>query len=558
MNTDLNKVEILCLNNKVKKEYPIGTSLQEIYNDMKPSMKYGTIVAKVNNVTKDLKFKVIKPKTIEFLGTDVPSGMRAYVRSLSFIFCKAMRKLYPSLKVRIEHPIAKGYYCLLLGQEGKITQEMVDAIKQEMKKTVEKDLPFSMQTILTEEAEEIFNRQGAEDTAQLLHSRGEIYTNVYELDGEYDWYLGPMAPSTGYINLFDLHLYHDGLFLQVPDRKDPVRLEPILKQDKLFETFSEHTEWNNIMKLGNVGKMNEVVRNKKNASALIKVAEALQEKKIVAIADEIAKRKDVKLVLIAGPSSSGKTTFSKRLSVQMAVNGQQPIALSMDDYFVPREQTPRDEKGDYDFEALNAVDLELFNKQVNQLMAGEEVELPYYNFETGLREYRGNKIRLGEKGILVIEGIHALNPELTSKIADNTIFRVYISALTTISLDNHNWIPTTDNRLLRRIIRDYNYRGYSAIDTISRWGKVMAGEEKWIFPYQENADMVFNSALLFEICVLKKFAEPVLSEVPQNSPHYSEVHRLQKFLKYFAIVPEVELPLTSLLREFLGGSTFSY
>ena len=558
MTNDLNTVEILCLNNNTKKNYPIGTSLLDIYSDMKPEMKFGAIVAKVNNVTKDLKFKVIKPKTIEFLGNDVPAGMRAYVRSLSFILCKAFRKLYPNITVRIEHPIAKGYYCLLLGHSGAISQSMVDSIKKEMNNIIQKDLPFFMKTILTEEAIDIFNRQGSEDTAQLLQSRGEIYTNVYELDGEYDWFLGPMAPSTGYINLFDLHIYHDGLFLQVPDRKNPVQLEPILKQDKLFETFSEHTEWNNIMKLGNVGKMNEVVRNKKNASSLIKVAEALQEKKIVAIADEIAKRENVKLVLIAGPSSSGKTTFSKRLSVQMAVNGQQPIALSMDDYFVPREQTPRDENGDFDFEALNAVDLELFNKQVNQLMAGEEVELPYYNFETGLREYRGNKIKLGEKGILVIEGIHALNPELTSKIPSDTIFRVYISALTTISFDNHNWIPTTDNRLLRRIIRDYNYRGYSAIDTISRWDKVMAGEEKWIFPYQENADMVFNSALLFEICVLKKFAEPILSEVPQNSPHYSEVHRLQKFLKYFAIVPEVELPLTSLLREFLGGSTFSY
>ncbi len=559
MNTNENLVEIFCVNNQQKKQYPMGTNLLEILEDLKLELKYKAIVAKVNNVTKDLKFKVYKPKRIEFLCNDVPSGMRAYVRSLSFIFCNAVKKLYPDVVVRIEHPIAKGYYCKLLNYNQTITQEMVDAIKKEMRKIIDADIQFTMSNIPTEEAIELFNKQGSPDTARLLKSKGFLYTRVYELEGRYNWFLAPLAPSTGYIQLFDLLTYHDGIYLQIPNREKPVELEKFIPQDKLFATFSEHTKWNEILGFsGNVGEMNEVVGNKEYASGMIKVAEALQEKKIIEIADEIVRRKNIKMALIAGPSSSGKTTFSKRLSVQMAVNGYIPMALSMDDYFLPRTQTPRDENGDFDFESIYSVDLELFNKDMNTLLSGGEIDLPYYNFEKGDREYHGKKLKLGEKTILIIEGIHALNPMLTSKVPAENLFRIYISALTTISFDNSNWIPTRDNRLLRRIIRDYNYRGYSAVETISRWGKVMEGEEKWIFPYQENADMVFNSALLFEICVLKKFAEPILSVVPENSPEYHEVHRLLNFLKYFEMIPEVELPLTSLLREFLGGSTFKY
>ncbi len=556
--TDKELVEVYCLNNKQKKGYAPGTSLLEIYNDMKPDLKYGVIVAKVNNITKDLNFKLYKPKTIEFLCNNVPSGMRAYVRSLSFILCNAVRNIMPSTKVSIEHPIAKGYYCKLIDCTEKIDDQLVEKIKTEMHKIVQQNLPFNMVNTTTEEAVATFEKEGAEDTALLLKSKGSFYTKYYEMGGTHNWFLGPVAPSTGYIQLFDLHPYHDGVFLQVPDRKDPVKLEKFEPQDKLFATFSEHTKWNKIMGLGIVGEMNQKVRDKEAVSGIIKVAEGLQEKKIIHIAEKISEREGIKIVLISGPSSSGKTTFSKRLSVQLGVNGFHPIALSMDDYFHPRTKTPRDENGDYDFESIYSVDLELFNDQMNKLLAGEEVSLPYYNFEKGEREYHGRKLKLGDKGILVIEGIHALNPMLTEKIPAENIFRVYISALTTISFDNHNWIPTRDNRLLRRIIRDYNYRGYSAVDTISRWGKVMEGEEKWIFPYQENADVVFNSAMLFEICVLKKFAEPILSEVPENVPEYQEVDRLLNFLKYFAIVPEVELPLNSLLREFLGGSSFKY
>lgn len=559
MNTDPNLIEVFCANNQQKKYYPIGTDLLDIYNDIKPDVKYKVIVAKVNNVTKDLKFKLFKPKKIEFISNDQPAGMRAYVRSLSFIFCNAVNKLYPNVTVRIEHPIAKGYYCKLLNNKLPIDQTMANNIKKEMQRIIDADIQFNMTNVTTDEAIDIFTKQGAPDTATLLKSKGFLYTKIYELDGRYEWFLAPLAPSTGYINLFDLKVYHDGIYMQIPDRVKPTQLETFVPQDKLFSTFSEHTEWNDIMGFsGNVGEMNNVVTNKEYASGMIKIAESLQEKKIINIADEITKRGKIKMVLIAGPSSSGKTTFSKRLSVELAVNGYLPVALSMDDYFHPRTLTPRDENGDFDFESIYSVDLDLFNKDMNTLLEGGEIDLPHYNFEKGEREYFGKKLKLSSKSILIIEGIHALNPMLTSKVPAENMFRIYISALTTISFDNHNWIPTRDNRLLRRIIRDYNYRGYSAEETISRWDKVMEGEEKWIFPYQENADMVFNSALIFEICVLKKFAEPILSVVPESSPEYHEVHRLLNFLKYFSIVPEVEIPLNSLLREFLGGGTFKY
>ena len=553
-----NMVDVFCVNTQRKYSYPMGTSLLDIYNDLNVPLSGKPFVVQVNNVTRDLKFRIYNPKRIEFQSNDVAAGRRAYVRSLSFILCKAFYTLFPGAEIRLDHPIANGYYCKLLRVDKKITTELTEQIKAEMRKIIAMDYPFVMRMIPTEEAIATFEKRDATDVSLLLKSLGELYTKVYELDGLMDWYIGPLAPSTGYVDIFDLTPYKDGMFLRVPDRKDTKKLSEEVNQDKLFGTFSEYTEWNEIMGLSNVGNMNSMIQKKRVMSDVIKVAEALQEKKITRIADDICERGTVKLVLVSGPSSSGKTTFSKRLSIALAVNGKRPTPLSMDDYFVSRDKTPRDEHGDYDFESLYALDLELFNDHLKKMLAGEEVSLPTFNFETGMREYRGNTIKLDENDILVIEGIHALNPTLTSEIPSERKFKVYVSALTTISFDNHNWIPTTDNRLLRRIIRDYKYRGYSAIDTISRWPKVNAGEDKWIFPYQENADVMFNSALIFELSVLKKFAEPILSEVPQNCVEYSEVHRLQNFLKYFTPIQETEIPFTSLLREFLGGSTFSY
>ena len=554
---DVSMIEIYCKNNDIHKKYPAGTNLLEIYKDLGLQLKYGVIAAKANHKMKDLKFRVYKPKTIEFVGINIPSGMRTYVRSLSFVMYKAIRELYPEASLRLEHPISKGYYCKILDLNRKLTDDDVQAIRERMSLIILQDLPFEMEVLSSNKAVEIFERYGAKDKINLLNSLGAMYTRVYRLDDLYDYYYGSLAPSTGYLRVFDLQLYYDGLLLQIPNRQNPVKVEDFVAQEKLFETFGENTEWNRIVGLRNVGDMNIALKKPHNASLLIKVAEALQEKKISRIADQIYNNKDVRVVLVSGPSSSGKTTFSKRLCIQLAVNGLQPIALSLDDYFLSRDLTPRDENGDYDFESLYALDLDLFNKDLAKLLAGEEVEIPYFNFETGQREYRGKKITLGKENMLVMEGIHALNPDLT-KIPDKQKFKVYVSALTTISLDDHNWIPTTDNRLLRRIIRDFKYRGYSAEETIARWEKVQKGEAKWIFPYQENADAMFNSALIFEFAVIKKYVEPILLDVPQDCEEFSEVHRLLKFLRYFSAIQDSEVPMTSLLREFFGGSSFIY
>jgi len=554
---DLSMVEIYCKNNDTRKKYPVGTSLLEIYKDLGLQLKYGVIAAKANHKMKDLKFRVYKPKTVEFIGINIPSGMRTYVRSLSFVMYKAIRELYPETSLRVEHSISKGYYCKILDLGRKLTDDDVQAIREKMSLIILQDLPFEMEVLSSQKAIEIFEKYNAKDKINLLKSLGTMYTQVYRLDDLYDYYYGSLAPSTGYLRVFDIKLYYDGLLLQIPNRQNPIKVEDFVTQEKLFETFGETTEWNAIVGLQNVGDMNIALKRPHNASSLIKVAEALQEKKISKIADQIHNNKEIRVVLVSGPSSSGKTTFSKRLCIQLAVNGLQPIALSLDDYFLPRELTPRDENGDYDFESLYALDLELFNRDLKNLLAGEEVEIPYFNFETGQREYRGNKITLKKDNLLVMEGIHALNPDLT-KISDKQKFKVYVSALTTISLDNHNRIPTTDNRLLRRIIRDFKYRGYSAEQTISRWASVQKGEAKWIFPHQESADAMFNSALIFEFAVIKKYVEPILTDVPQDCEEYSEVHRLLKFLRYFSAIQDSEIPMTSLLREFFGGSSFVY
>jgi uridine kinase len=553
-----NMIEIFCKNNNQTRKFPAGISLLEIYKEFDLNLENGVLAARANNKVKNLKFCVYKPKTVEFFGIEAASGMRCFVRSLCFVLYKAVHDLYPDVTLRMEHPISNGYYCTMQGLEKPLSEADVNTIKEKMHEFIIRDIPFSMNEITTDKAVSIFKANHANDKVKLLESFGELYTPIYELEGLHDYYYGSLVPSTGFLTIFDLKLFNDGILLQVPDKKNPKEVEKFELQPKLFETFAEHNRWNKILGLENVGDLNFAIKREKNASTLIKVAEALQDKKIAQIADMISDRPDAKIILVSGPSSSGKTTFSKKLSVQLYVNALKPIALSLDDYFVPREMTPLDENGNYDFESLYALDLELFNTQLKQLLNGEEVELPTFDFGSGSRVYKGNKAKLDKDNILIIEGIHALNPNLTMQIPDKNKFKIYVSALTTISLDNHNWIPTTDNRLIRRIVRDYKYRGYSAEDTINRWDSVRDGEAKWIFPYQENADVMFNSALLFELAVLKKHAEPILLEVPQTSPAYSEAYRLLKFLRYFTPIPDSEVPFTSLLREFLGGSTFKY
>lgn len=553
-------LQIYCKNLNKSKSFPIGISLLDIYSGFGLNMPYGPVNAKVNNKVESLTFRVYNNKDVEFQDIYTSSGMRTYVRSLCFILCKAVEDLYPNGSIMLEHPVSKGYYCQLK-LDRSIGLDDIHRIKQRMKEIIAEDLPFVRYEKHTTEVVELFRQKGMNDKVHLLETSDNLYSYYYTLGDTIDYYYGSLLPSTGYIHLFDLIKYYDGLLLQVPNRSNPDKLEEILKQEKMLEVFKEHRRWNQILGIGTVGDFNKAC-NAGYATELINVSEALQEKRISQIADEIFHRGQqghpVKLILISGPSSSGKTTFSKRLSVQLMANGLKPYPISLDDYFVNREDTPKDENGNYDYESLYALDLDFFNQQLQALLKGEEVELPRFNFTTGKREWSGKHLRVDDNMILILEGIHALNPELTSHIPTESKFKIYVSALTTILLDDHNYIPTTDNRLLRRIIRDYKYRGYSAEDTISRWPSVRAGEEKWIFPYQENADVMFNSALLFELAIIKDYAEPILRKVPNNRPEYSEAYRLRKFLGYFVPLQDKELPPTSLLREFLGGSSFRY
>lgn len=519
-------------------------------------MEYGPVSAKVNNRVEGMHYRVYNNKDVEFLALTSTSGWRAYVRSLFFVLCKAVHDLYPEGQVVIDIPVSNGYYCdLSIGHD--VSYDDVDSLRERMKEIIAMALPIHRHESATEEAIEIFRNEGLKSKVKLLESYGSLYTTYYEIDGYYDNYYGTVLTNTSYLHLFGLEKYFDGLLLRIPSIEDPSRLGTFLKQDKLFEIFKEHHHWQQILDLRTIGDLNRAV-DKGLATQLITLSEALQEKKIVNIAEDIADRRSVKMVLIAGPSSSGKTTTSKRLSIQLLANGLTPVTISLDDYFVDREHTPKDENGEYDFEHLHALNLDLLNEQMNALFKGEEVELPKYNFQTGRSELSGRKLRLKGNEVLVVEGIHALNPELTSKIPDALIYRVYASALTTILLDSHNYIPTTDNRMLRRIIRDYKYRGVSARETIRRWPSVRAGENKWIFPFQENADAMFNTAMLFELAVLKSQAEPLLEMVPENADEYSEAYRLLKLLKYIRPIPNRQVPSTSLLREFLGGSSFKY
>lgn len=553
-------LQIYCKNNNSTREFPEGSSLLDIYNGFNLAMPYGPVSAKVNNKVESLDFRVYYNKDIEFLDITSSSGMRTYVRSLFFVLVKAVEELYPQGNISLEHPISKGYFCKL-HIDRTIGLDDVQRIKQKMQEIIAADIPYTRTECHTEKVVRLFEERGMPDKARLLDTYGQLYSYYYQLGDTVDCYYSSLVPSTGYIHLFDIVKYYDGLLLRIPNRENPTKLEEVVKQEKMLEVFQEYHRWNQILGISTVGDLN-VACNEGHATDLINVSEALQEKKIAQIADEITHRdqdgKRVKLVLISGPSSSGKTTFSKRLSIQLMTNGLKPYPISLDDYFVNRNDTPLDENGKHDFESLYAVDLPFFEEQLSTLLNGGEVELPRYNFTTGKREMSGKKLRIDEHMILIIEGIHALNPALTPHIPNENKYKVYVSALTTILLDNHNYIPTTDNRLLRRIIRDYKYRNYSAEETIARWPSVRAGEEKWIFPYQENADAMFNSALLFELAVLKDYVEPVLRKVPNRCPEYSEAHRLLRFLNYFVSVQDKELPPTSLLREFLGGSSFQY
>lgn len=549
-------LHIRCKNNKKTQEVPIGSTLSDIYKEINLQMPYGPVSAKVNNKVEGLHYRVYHNKDVEFLNLLTPSGIRTYTRSLFLVLCKAVHDLYTGSQVVIDIPVSNGYYCnLKLGHE--ITTEDVDRIRTRMQEIIDAKMPIQRYETTTEEAVKLFTELGDIQKAKLLKSSGSLYCVYYVLDDYKDYYYGSMLTNTSQLHLFGLEPYFDGVLLRIPSVQDPSKLGELIRQDKMFEVFKEHHRWQSILGIKTVGDFNEAVKNGL-ATDLINVSEALQEKKISQIADTIAERKEIKVVLIAGPSSSGKTTFCKRLSVQLLASGVKPVQISLDDYFVNRAETPKDENGELDYESIYALNIPLINEQFNALFRGEEVELPKYNFQTGMSEKSGKKLHLGENNILLVEGIHALNPALTEQIADDKKFKIYASALTTILLDDHNYIPTTDNRLLRRIVRDYKYRGCSAQDTIHRWPSVRAGENKWIFPYQEQADVMFNTALLFELAVIKPQAEEVLEQVPENCEEYAEAYRLRKFLKYFAPLPFRNLPPTSLLREFLGGSSFKY
>ena len=546
-------IRIYCRNNGVTREFESGLSLKEIYDGFGLEMPYGVIAARVNNVTHSLAKRLYRHKDVEFIDITSNDGMRMYVRSLMFIFMKAMNEAFPGETVRFENAISKGYYCRM---DRPLTAEELSAVRERMLNIIACDIPFERVECHTQDAIELFTRIGRMDKVRLLETYDKLYTSYYELDGYIDSYYNGLVPSTGYIGLFDVENYDDGVLLRVPNRERPTELEDMVPQEKLHELFEERLQWHQKMGVETIGDFNMGVRAGFGVE-LVNVSEALQERRLSQIADIIHERGS-RVVLIAGPSSSGKTTFSKRLSIQLLACGMKPYAISLDDYFVNRTLTPRKADGDYDFESIYSIDLPFFNESLTRMLAGEEVELPTYNFKSGEREFNGNRLKLTPQMVLVIEGTHALNPMLTSQIPDSEKFRIYVSALTSIKLDYHNYISTSDNRLLRRIIRDAKYRGYSAQETIMRWPDVRKGEEEWIFPYQENADVMFNSSLFYELAVFKAQAEPMLRAVPENVPEYSEAQRLLRFLDYIVPLQDKEMPPTSLAREFLGGSSFKY
>ena len=549
-------IQIRCKNNKKSQKVEIGSTLFDIFSAFDLKMTHGPVSARVNNKVEGMHYRVYNSKDVEFLDMTSSSGSRAYTRTLFFVLCKAVQDIYPATDVVIDIPVSNGFYVdIRLGRP--VVDEDVNIIRRRMQEIIDARMPIRRFTVPTEEAVALFQEKGDVEKVKLLKTSGAIYTTYYKIGDYVDYYYGTLLTNTSQLYLFGLEKYYDGMLLRIPSLKNPDVLGEMTRQDKMFEIFKEHHRWQSILGIRTVGDFNQAI-DANYSTGIINISEALQEKKIAKIAEEIASRKGVKLVLLAGPSSSGKTTSCKRLSIQLAVNGLKPLQISLDDYFVDREKTPKDASGEYDYESIYALDLDLINEQFNALFRGEEVELPKYDFQSGKSKKSGNKLKMNDNNVLVVEGIHALNPELTAHIPQEQIFRVYASALTTILLDNHNYIPTTDNRLLRRIIRDYKYRGVSAQETIHRWPSVRAGENKWIFPFQENADAMLNTAMLYELAVIKTQAEPLLQQVPENCEEYAEADRLLKFLKYFKGIPYNNLPPTSLLREFLGGSSFHY
>ncbi|MBZ4657166.1 MAG: Uridine kinase [Methermicoccus sp.] len=551
-------VQVHCINTNEKKDVPMGSSLEELIEVFGVKMPHLIANAKVNNKTESLAYRIYRPKRIEYVDIGNSSAMRTYVRSLCFILAKAVDDLFPDAHIFIEHSVSNGYYFQIdAGQI--IGKEQLDNIRNRMREIVDADIPFESIEDETTNVVKLFREHRMEDKALLLETSDFLYAYYFKLGNYIDYYYGCIVPSTGYIKLFDIHQYNGGFLLQVPSRTEPEQLAPIVKQEKLLNVYREHLKFLKISDLNNVGDLNKAKINGR-ISDVIQISEAYQAKQIGEIAAQIRQKYDegVRLILISGPSSSGKTTFRKRLEVELFVEMLKPIGLSLDDYFVERDKTPLDESGEKDYESLYALDLDLFEENLLALMNGNEVELPSYNFVSGKREFKGNRLKMGDNNILIVEGIHALNPELTERIPAINKFMIYVSALTSISLDNHNWIPASDNRLLRRLVRDYRYRGYSAIETISRWESVRRGEEKWIFPYQENADVMFNSAMIYELAAIRRHVEPILQQVPKTDPEYAEAYRLLKFLSYFNYITDRELPPTSLLREFLGGSSFRY
>ena len=549
-------IQIRCKNNKKSQKVEIGSTLFDIFSAFDLKMTHGPVSARVNNKVEGMHYRVYNSKDVEFLDMTSSSGSRAYTRTLFFVLCKAVQDIYPATDVVIDIPVSNGFYVdIRLGRP--VVDEDVNIIRRRMQEIIDARMPIRRFTVPTEEAVALFQEKGDVEKVKLLKTSGSIYTTYYKIGDYVDYYYGTLLTNTSQLYLFGLEKYYDGMLLRIPSLKNPDVLGEMTRQDKMFEIFKEHHRWQSILGIRTVGDFNQAI-DANHSTDIINISEALQEKKIAKIAEEIASRKGVKLVLLAGPSSSGKTTSCKRLSIQLAVNGLKPLQISLDDYFVDREKTPKDASGEYDYESIYALDLDLINEQFNALFRGEEVELPKYDFQSGKSKKSGNKLKMNDNNVLGVEGIHALNPELTAHIPQEQIFRVYASALTTILLDNHNYIPTTDNRLLRRIIRDYKYRGVSAQETIHRWPSVRAGENKWIFPFQENADAMLNTAMLYELAVIKTQAEPLLQQVPENCEEYAEAYRLLKFLKYFKGIPYNNLPPTSLLREFLGGSSFHY
>lgn len=553
------QLKVYCKNIEEYIPFKGGDTLMDIYNTIADRIPEHPICAHVNNKTEDLQFPLFAPKQVEFLTRQSPSGHRVYVRSLCMMLYKSVVDLFPGVRLIIEHSISRGYYCRLTG-DITVNEDVVARLKARMTKLVKRDIKFERKERLTSDVIKIFEKQGLDDKVKLLRSTHELYTVYYRLDNVCDSYYGNLAPSTGMLNIFDLQLYKDGFLLLGADSSNPSMVASPIVQEKMYHAFTDYLAFNRVIGVDNVGELNEAVASKESAM-LINVAEALHDKKIGRISDDISRRYaegGARIVLIAGPSSSGKTTFTKRLAIQLMTNLLEPKMISLDDYFVNREVTPRDIDGNYDYESLYALDLETFNSDLNALIAGEEVNLPTYNFELGHRVYKGKKLKLNSNSVLLIEGIHGLNPELTANIDAKMKYLIYVSALTTLSIDDHNWVPTTDNRLLRRIIRDYKYRGVSATDTIKRWPSVRRGEEKWIFPFQENADAMFNSSLIFELGVMKELADDILNGVPRDIREYAEAYRLRKLLSYFTPITDRLIPSTSLLREFLGGSSFHY